>query len=82
MTISVGSDQFKNIVEIWDSGPNTLGPSARPSGWERFAGPGAPAQGMAATLRWPIPKPLGQRRLDAGVCQTVPDRPRNLDGAG
>ena len=24
MTISVGSDQFKNIVEIWDSGPNTL----------------------------------------------------------
>jgi len=24
MTISIGSDQFKNIVEIWDSGPNTL----------------------------------------------------------
>ena len=24
MTISVRSDQFKNIVEIWDSGPNTL----------------------------------------------------------
>jgi hypothetical protein len=24
MTISVGSDQFKNIVEIWESGPNTL----------------------------------------------------------
>lgn len=24
MTISIGSDQFKNIVEIWGSGPNTL----------------------------------------------------------
>ena len=23
MTISVGQDQFKNIVEIWDAGPNT-----------------------------------------------------------
>jgi hypothetical protein len=24
MTISVGEDQFKNIVEIWDAGPNTI----------------------------------------------------------
>ncbi|MGB6561350.1 MAG: hypothetical protein WBE69_01960 [Candidatus Binataceae bacterium] len=24
MTISVGQDQFKNIVEIWDAGPNTI----------------------------------------------------------
>jgi hypothetical protein len=24
MTISVGQDQLKNIVEIWDAGPNTI----------------------------------------------------------